>query len=244
LAQTAVKTAFTKGAEAASTAAKTAITTSTPDSSAAETYFNGMATTYPALAGAEGDAFSASMDSLWTQAGTDVNKAKEAQEQAEQAKAALQKGLDTKSFVQQTRDGAFSGFANVLAQSNSGGILQIQTTVANKGNVGGRVIESAVVAGISSKLAGLVAGRPLSAYKMGIRITASYFTEGTKTGDDSGSDAPLLHTFTVTIDASGKASPPSHADQWLLDRGNGDATAGAQGLYDDLLNVPIPIAAA
>ena len=98
----------------------------------------------PALATAEADGFSASMDALWAAAGADVDKAKDALKQAEEAKKALQQGEQTKAFVQQTRDGAFSGLANLLAQSNAGGVLQLETTVADKGNIGGKVIESAV----------------------------------------------------------------------------------------------------
>jgi hypothetical protein len=240
LAQTAVKAAFEKGAEKASEIAKEKITTA-EDEHIADAYFNGMALTYPALAGHYQDGFSASMNAVWGTVGSDVAKAKDAQQQAEGAKTALQQGLDSKSFAQQTKDGAFSGFSNVLAQKNAGGILQLETTVANKGNIGGKVIESAVVGGITSRLAGLVAGRPLAAYKMAVTITASYFTEATKTGGSTDPDVPRLHTFTVNIDASGKARVPDNPDQWLLDRGNGNAMVGAQGLYDDLKDVAIPI---
>ncbi len=244
LAQTAVNAAFKKGADLASKAAKDAIKAPLVNTSIAEEYFNGMATTYPALAAAEENAFYASMDALWGQVGTDVDKARNAQKQAEEANMALTQGISSNAFVQQTMDGAFSGLSNVLAQSNAGGVLTIQTTVADKGNIGGKVIESAEVAGISSKLVGLVASRPLSAYKMAVAITASYFTEPTKTGDESASDVPLTHTFTVNVGADGKAQPPSNVDPWLLSRGGGDVSAGAQGLYDDLKDVVIPLVAA
>lgn len=243
MAQTAINAAFKKGAELASKAAKDALT-APPDMTVAEIYFNGMAKTYPALGAVEQDAFNASMDSLWAQAGTDPVKAQDAQNQAEQASAALTQGLLAKTFVQQTSDGAFSGLSNLLAQSNLGGVLQLETTVANKGNVGGKVIESAVVGGITSHLAGLVAGRPLSAYKMAVTINASYFTEAPKTGDTSASDVAIVHSFAVSIDSGGKAQVPGSPDQWLLDRGGGNALAGAQGLYNDLSNVPIPITSA
>ena len=244
LAQEAVKAAFKKGAGFASEKAKDALKESPTETKLAEEYFNGMAKTYPALAGHEMDGFSESMEAVWAKVGADVSKAQDAQNQAEQAKAALQQALDSQAYVQATMDAAFSGYANTLAQANSGGVLNIETTVANNGNIGGKVIESAVVGGVSSKLAGLVAGRPLSAYKMGVVITASYFTEPTETGDESESDVPRLHTFTVSVSPDGNAQGTPTADPWLVARGQGDPTAGAQGLYDDLRDVPIPISVA
>jgi hypothetical protein len=241
LAQSAVKAAFAKGASVASKAATDAISSSQTQASVAETYFNGMALTYPALAGAEGDGFSASMDAVWSHVGSDATKAADAQKQAEEAKSALQNALSSKTYVQPTQDAAFSGLSNLLASQGAGGVLALQTTVGEKGNIGGKVIESAVVGGVSKKLCGIVAGHPLSAFQMAVSITASYFTERPKIGDTSESDVPVLHTFTVSVDSGGKAQPPGAPDQWLLDRGSGDATAGAQGLYDALKDTPIPV---
>ena len=98
-----------------------------------------------------------------------------------------------------------------------------------------------MVAGITDKLAGLMADRPLASYRMPVKLSASYFTSRPAVGSDSPRGEPAInHTFIVNVSETGVATAGS-ADPWLLARGNGDANAGAASMYRELAGVHVPI---
>ncbi|HET9992325.1 MAG TPA: hypothetical protein VFQ65_27525, partial [Kofleriaceae bacterium] len=162
---------------------------------------------------------------------------------AEAARAGLQAGLDETTFAAETQSAAFSGWCTILSHGKAGGVLDLQLTVADKGNTGGKFFESAAITGITDKLAGIMAGRPLASYRMPIKIGASYFTSKPAVGsdgDEGDNTTTISRDFVVNVSEAGAATAGSQ-DPWLLARGNGNANAGAASLYQELLGVAVPL---
>jgi hypothetical protein len=244
LAKTVVNAAFKKGADLAKDEAKKVVLDH--DSTVQHTFFHGTSLALPGLAADEAKESSDQLVSLWQGVGTDVSKAKDTYEQAVAVNAALHDALtNTADIENEVSMGAFNGLNSALARADPNlGKIDLGVDVADGGSSGGLVITSATINGPSNGFIGRVTGRPLSDFALNISITAGYVSAGTTVGDDSESDAVKVHTFNIEVDANGKAMPPQQPDQWLLDRGSGDATAGAQSLFADLQVLPLPLTSA
>ncbi|HEY1559200.1 MAG TPA: DUF4157 domain-containing protein [Kofleriaceae bacterium] len=243
LAKKAIQAAFAKGAAFAKSTAESKIKQA-PDTSTAAAYFNCLQLTYAALAGHHADEYLNQMQAVWASVKTDPAAAADAKLLAEASRDGMQAGLDDTSYATDTQNAAFSGWCTALSHSGHGGVLELETTVADKGNSGNKLIESATIAGISGDLAGAVTGRQLSVYALPIMIKASYFSQKPSVGasdDEGGGDQ--LHQFVVNVDENGRATAGS-SDPWLLARGAGDANAGAQSFYSEMSSLPIPLKSA
>lgn len=240
-ARKAVAAAVVKGGAAASGVAQQQIKKVKSQSQTLEAYLNLMQLTFPALAGRQQTAFREQMKACWNSAKNDPTAAEEAQQQAEAARDGLQAGLEGLTFATETQNAAFSALCSILSHGDEEhGVLKLELMVTNKGGLGPGMFESAMINGITNKLGGIMTGRPLSSFrKMPIQINAYYFTDRPRIGDQGDSDVPQTHQFTVNVSEAGQATTAQPSEPWLLERGGGNANAGAKSLYTALLGVPV-----